>query len=264
MVTAIFIVGTGRSGTHFATRTLRGFSNIWDPHDGKEYPEILYPIAKAAIRHKSFPHIARGYYLAKSREGAGRVLLDQHHPNLFFIPDLLGIYPDAVFLYPRRPIEQIVASMMRHQGILNWYDYAKAWRPFRRVPMPNQFLGIDRRAQIDGLPLALLCAYRVIAHLRKLEAMMARFSQVRVLSYENLVRDQQAEIRRVFRDSELDLMGDLRLQEQPRRNSLSKYQDVLSAEEIELVRQMEAEFDRHAPHCRPAPAPAAATELTTA
>ena len=38
---AIFVVGTGRSGTHFTARLLNGFENVYDPLNGKEKSKIL-------------------------------------------------------------------------------------------------------------------------------------------------------------------------------------------------------------------------------
>lgn len=46
---AVFIVGTGRSGTHFTCRSILGFSNAFDPHNGRECLETLRSVAQAAI-----------------------------------------------------------------------------------------------------------------------------------------------------------------------------------------------------------------------
>jgi len=62
MLNSIFIVGTGRSGTHFTCRSISGFKNIFDPQTGKENVPVLKQIATSAIHHRSYPQIAKSYY----------------------------------------------------------------------------------------------------------------------------------------------------------------------------------------------------------
>ena len=117
---AIFVIGTGRSGTHFTVRSLRGFQNTFDPLEGDEKLDVLMTVAKAAIHHKKLPEAAYCYFRDQIN-GAGGIFLDQHHPNLFFIRELVKISDEIVFLCPVRPVYQVVASMLRHeQGNRFW------------------------------------------------------------------------------------------------------------------------------------------------
>lgn len=244
MLGAIFVVGTGRSGTHFLTRLLNGFERIYDPMQGKENRPILQKIALSAIKHKPLPRDVHNYYRAAFEEAGPRVFLDQHHPNLFFAEEWIGRYPSILCLFPERPVHQVVASMMRHNGVLSWYSYAKerknAW-PGLGVRYPNQFLGLMSKSEIDALPLHMLCAKRVMAHNRKFrELKRTHPDSVRAVAYENLVRDPEGEFRRLFREDELASIGGFTLKETPRAASLTKYKDVLTDGQVAEIMEFEA------------------------
>ncbi|NNF25331.1 MAG: hypothetical protein HKN63_11080 [Rhodobacteraceae bacterium] len=234
---ALFVVGTGRSGTHFTVRVLNGFENTYDPMAGRENSGILRDVARAAIHHRLPSKKTTKYYqdLLGSQTG---VLLDQHHPNLFFADHWCSIFNDLVFLYVERPTYQVVASMLRHRGVMDWYRYATSWRQrlFNPVPYPNQFLGIKSASEIQSLPVHLLCAHRVVAHKKQFERQSLKLNgALRSINYEALVTDQSAELSRVFSSDEIELLGEFSIIEKPRRDSLSKYLDVLSENEIEEI-----------------------------
>jgi hypothetical protein len=241
---AIFVVGTGRSGTHFTARLLNGFARAYDPLDGKENPQILKDVARAAIHHH-LPSYATAAYYRRYLENAPVVFLDQHHPNLFFMGHWAAMFDGIVFLYPHRPTYQVVASMLRHDGVMRWYEYARKWpqRTFRRLPYPNRFLGVDSFVDLDALPAHLLCAHRVMAHERVYQQQVGPLrGALRSVDYEAMVADPAAALKSVFTPEEAECLGKFTLMERPRSASLSKYRDVLSdaqvAEIVELERQL--------------------------
>lgn len=238
---AVFIVGTGRSGTHFTARLLNGFENIHDPLEGKEHPEILMDIAKAAIHHRKPSKATETYYREQLDQGTG-VFLDQHHPNLFFARHWSDIFENIVFLHPQRPTHQVVASMLRHSGVMSWYRYAGNWRRrlINRIPYPNRFMGIDRYSDINRLPSHLLCAHRVIAHRAAYEALKNEIGvSMRGIDYEGLVNDPNAELSRVFTPEDLSTLGKFTLVETPQKASFSKYRDVLSDGQVAEIKALE-------------------------
>lgn len=240
----IFIVGTGRSGTHFTVRLLNGFRNTRDPLGGEENLPILMDIAKAAIHHRQPSASTRDYYARLLAEADG-VVLDQHHPNLFFAEHWARQFDGLVFLYPQRPAYQVVASMLRHTGVLKWYRYAQEWRQrtINRIPYPNRFLGLDRYSDIRRLPPHLLCAHRVIAHRRAFDNAKGRMGHaLRSVDYEALVMDPLAEFTRVFDPSELAALGEFELLETPRPSSLTKFHDVLSEAQVADIQALENEL----------------------
>jgi hypothetical protein len=238
---AIFVVGTGRSGTHFTVRLLNGFAQAHDPLGGEENQKILMDIATAAIHHR-LPSRAVTDYYRHCLDGADGVFLDQHHPNLFFVRHWTEMFDGIVFLYPRRPAYQVVASMLRHKGVMNWYRYARHWRRrwIDRVPYPNRFLGLARASDISTLPTHLLCAHRVIAHRQAYEEAVARGGvELRSVDYEALVDDPLAEFSRAFSARELQTLGEFTLLEKPRKESLTKYRDVLDDRQVAEIEALE-------------------------
>lgn len=238
---AIFVVGTGRSGTHFTVRLLNGFEHARDPLNGKEAPEILADVAQAAIHHRLPSQATAQYYRKHLQEGSG-VFLDQHHPNLFSARHWAAMFPGAVFLHPQRPAYQVVASMLRHKGVMSWYKYARNWRQrtINRLPYPNRFLGLDRFGDMRALPPHLLCAHRVIAHRRAFEGLVGDMNgALRGVNYEALISDPLAEFSRVFTADEIATLGHFTLVEKPNPVSLHKYRDVLSEEQVAEIEALE-------------------------
>ncbi|MGC6390759.1 MAG: hypothetical protein ACON5C_02985 [Alphaproteobacteria bacterium] len=245
---AIFIIGTGRSGTHFTCRSLAGFKNIFDPLQGKEHGQHLSRIARAAIHHQHYPAKASKYYLCiKNNLGMNQIFVDQHHPNLFFTDTLTDIFPHLIFLYPDRPIHQIVSSMLKHSGVLTWYEYAKKYehnRIFRKKPVPffNQFLGIYESSTLHSYKLHQLCALRVIAHKNRAVLLKRRGQDVRFINYENLIMDQRKEFFSAFTPNELAKLGEFNVAERSQSRSLQKYKEVLSQQQILDIKNIEKTF----------------------
>lgn len=241
---SIFIVGTGRSGTHFTCRALHGFQNIYDPLGGNENSDILKDIAIASIHHHEYPISAINYYKKyKKSTLPNKVFLDQHHPNLFFISKLHKLFDAPIFLYPDRPIEQIVASMLKHKGVLRWFDYAKKNRK-NFIPIENQYLGIQDLCQLHEMKLHELCALRAIAHRNRAYVMKNRGMSIRFINYESLVKDQIKEFKSIFSEKEIDKLGNFNVAELGKTSSLQKFRDVLNEEEIAEIQNLTVQFGR--------------------
>jgi len=240
MLNSIFIVGTGRSGTHFTCRSISGFENIFDPLNGTENVPVLKQIATSAIHHRSYPEAAKSYYSdVKSNLTDRSIFIDQHHPNIFYCPELIKIFSNPIFLFPHRSIVQVVASMLNHQGVLNWYKYARdsvqANSKTDAIPFPNQFLGLAEFSQLDDLELHQICALRVISHEKMANRMQESGADLRFINYENLVTNQFSEYSRVFSKSELAALGEFSIVEESSIESLGKYKEVLTDKQISEV-----------------------------
>lgn len=157
---SIFIVGTGRSGTHFLTRVLLGFQNLRDPLGGRENSVLLRSVATAAICHRTLPDAVLAKYQAEAAAASG-VFLDQHHPNLLFVKQIAAAIPGAVFLFPDRPTHQVVASMMRHHGVMAWYDYARNWRRWFRDPVPSPTVSLASVPSHRSRACLFICCVRI-------------------------------------------------------------------------------------------------------
>lgn len=240
-IRGLLVVGTGRSGTHFSTRLLSGFSRVHDPLGGMENNQLLHRLARAAILHEKIGTQEDAYYRRLFGGGVGLIPLDQHHPNLFFLEDYFFRIGNVVAIYPQRPIVQIVASMMKHEGVQYWYEFIRSQgRGTSGRIFPNQFLGLQDVLMIDRLPRHLLFAHRVVAHRRKFEELREKFpGRIRCIGYESLVVDPEAEIRKCFSDPELRQLGSFSLGETPEPSSLVKYLDVLSARQVDEILALE-------------------------
>lgn len=246
---AIFIVGTGRSGTHFTCRALSGFANVFDPMEGSEEFSILNQIARSAIYHQELPQRVIEYYKNReSKRKKGEVFLDQHHPNIFFTPQLTEIFSNPIFLFPYRPTVQVVASMLQHEGVLSWYELArKSFRFFssiKRIPIPNRFLGIESRKEMSDLELHELCAFRVLSHNQTMKKLVSANRNCRVISYEGLIIDQEAEFINTFSSFELDALGEFSLVERSNLASAQKYKSVLTQDQISDILAIEENFNK--------------------
>jgi hypothetical protein len=245
---AIFIVGTGRSGTHFTCRALSGFANIFDPMEGIENFTILNQIARSAIYHRDLPQKVIKYYQnRKNNKKLDEVFLDQHPPNIFFTNQLSEVFRNAIFLFPYRPVVQVVASMLQHEGILSWYELAhKSFKPFssvQRLPIPNRFLGIDSRKELTDFKLHELCALRVLSHNLTMKRLTLENKNCRMISYEGLIIDQKAEFSTTFSNSELDKLGTFSLIEKSNPASARKYKSVLTQDQISDILEIEESFN---------------------
>jgi len=238
---SLFIVGAGRSGTHFACRSLHGFENIFDMFRGEENPSLLKDITISSLLHKQYPPSAIDHY-EKMKEITLRenIFLDQHHPNLFYISEITKTFPSAIFLYTERPTLQVVASMLKHPGVLSWFDVAK--KNSGKIPFENQFLGIQERDQLQDMKLYELCTLRVIGHHNRAKLMKKRGFDVRFLNYENLLESQISEFENIFSRAELVQLGEFKSVEKSDKSRSKKYKKVLNEEEVRKINDLENNF----------------------
>ena len=237
MAQNIFVVGTGRSGTHFVARSLRGFKNTRDPLAGREDSGLLSRVAHDAMLAN--PLSQECIANIRKRTSPRKILIDQHHPLLFFTKDLLKEFPGAIFLYINRPIEQVVASMLSHSGVLDWYQRLKdPTGPLSRAPFPNQFFGLFDRTEINDLSVTRLCARRWLAH-----RSMAQQLNLKTLEYENLVTDQFKEYSRLLDEPILADLGQFRQRVASNPDSLVKWKSLLGKSQIDEIRMEEKEWD---------------------
>lgn len=188
MIDAIFIVGTGRSGTHFLCKSLLDFYNIDDYMNGEENHIIRHPLTIDAILHKDLNRNAINYYKkqVKRAKDEGKVFLDQCHTNLYHVDILAQVFPNALFLNTVRPAEQIVASMLKHNGVQSWIKYART----KEIPYPNQFLGLHNKRDLD-LPNHILCAKRVAAHQKKATDLKKKYNaKFRFIYFEKMIENK--------------------------------------------------------------------------
>jgi hypothetical protein len=186
----IFVIGTGRSGTHWLGEALAEHPEIRatievDPMFSWVRDMAMNPATQSSLLHK-----LTTAYEHQLRKSAPRHYLDKSHPNLWIAEDLLAAFPDALFLGIERNPFATVASMMKHPQVAGWH---KLWRQF---PVPNRFLGIDDELAktYDALPLAVQCALRWLSHHQRMQELRSLLGpSLHIIAYESFAANTEHE-----------------------------------------------------------------------
>ena len=225
----IFIIGSGRSGTHWLGYILKAHPDIRVTIE--EEPQFGMATAMAVDARKKdelFPKLVQHYRFSHARV-APRHYADKSHPNIWLSEELAGVFPDAVFVGIQRNPYATVASMLKHYGVLAWHTW---WKDF---PIPNRFLGITASIAdtYDSLPLAAKCALRWRAHAEQMRYLGSALKErLCVLSYENLILDTAWELARLTDFLNLDSSLPI---PKVKRQSLDRWKQDLRPEDREAI-----------------------------
>lgn len=231
----IFVLGTGRSGTHWVAWILESHPEL---RTLIEKPPIFQWVTEMAIdptaEDRLFAHLIRRYRL----EAAGtrpRRLLDKSHPNIWLAEALAEAFPAAQFIGVLRDVYGTVASSLRHPGVRYW---AQHWENY---PVPNRFLGVteENSEAYAAMSLAARCAVRWRAHLHRLDELEGALGDRMIrLRYHELQTNTADELRR--------LQGFLRLKAlipfpDIKTGSLDRWKKDLTDEQIADIRAVVGE-----------------------
>lgn len=224
----IFILGTGRSGTHLLARSIGSCSEVDANIENSEYFKLLTyaaifrsekkdeEIECLIIKYKSF--------LQKSNS---RVILDKTHPNLWLIDLIDKVFPNSYYIGIKRNVYATVNSMLNHQGVLDWYNEID-------LTKPNKFLGITEEnvEEFKLLPLESKCALRWRSHNKELLRLSKEKKNFLLINYEEFYKDLDSLSNKLnkylnedfkFNFEELNQDGDV------------KWKTMLSLEQIENI-----------------------------
>lgn len=231
-----FIVGTGRSGTHYLAKLINDHPDIYDPFHGKEHRRLLVATTRAALMNNvKLPwRVILNYKLLRALAG-GRVLLDQCHPNLFFVQEINSKLRGAKFLALWRDTPAVVSSMLEHHGVRRWQEGAV------KYPFPNQFLGAVTRDAYTKLSEVEQCALRVIQHKNRISELAENTNNnVSVVQYRDMVLNPVSSRNKLY--SALGLPEVDTLRTKPNVDSIHKWKTRLGKAEVRQIRQLEEEF----------------------
>ena len=225
-----FILGTGRSGTHWLGFILQAHPDVSILIENR----LTFPLAtRMALdfgkRKKLLPKLIRRYRIAHALVKP-RHLADKCHPNIWLTEELADAFPRALFVGIERNPYATVASMLKHQGDRHWHE---TWEEF---PVPNPFLGIteDNVDEYRELSLIAQCALRWKAHKEKMDALVDMLEErLHVVSYAGLIRNTAAEIEAL--NGFLGLSTPLVQPELINRDSFDRWQSELSQEEMHEI-----------------------------
>lgn len=225
----IFVIGTGRSGTHWLGYSLGNHPEIRvtveaEPMFGCSTSMALDP----SLETKLFSKLVRAYKweLFKS---APQLYLDKTHPNIWIAEKLKKVFPQSLFIGIERDPYATVSSMMKHKGVSAWHQ---RWREF---PIPNRFLGITPgiAERYDDIPLVAQCAIRWLAHHNRMNTLRTSLGDsLIVISYESFACNTEETIAEL--QNFLGLQHPITVPE-VKADSLNKWEKHLSDEDIKHI-----------------------------
>lgn len=226
----VFVLGTGRSGTHWVAWILEPHTEL---HTLIEKPPIFEWVTEMAIDAATEPRLLPPLlqrYRLEAASARPRRLLDKSHPNIWLAEKLAEAFPAARFIGVLRDVFGTVASSLRHEGVRYWVENWDAY------PVPNRLLGIseENRDAYARMSLAGRCAVRWHAHLHRLDELESVLGDRMIrMRYHELQTNTTRELSR--------LQEFLELEEpipQPKVNSdsLSRWKKDLSEQQIAEIR----------------------------
>ena len=228
----IFVIGTGRSGTHWLAKSLQSHRAIRATIEKKPMFRWVTQMAlDASTEQQLLPKLISAYRWQMFLS-TPRLYLDKSHPNIWLAEHLQAAFPDALFIGIERNPFATVASMLRHRGVALWHQ---RWRDF---PVPNRFLGISEKLaqHYDELPLAVQCAHRWLAHHQRLAQLQREMPHsVHVIQYETLATDSVETMRHLQAFLKLDTPI---ASPTVATDSLHKWKSYLTSQQIDQIWQV--------------------------
>lgn len=233
----IFIVGTGRSGTHFLLSVLMQSSEITDIFGGTENLQLLFKSVNAAIHGETLTDLHSNYW-ALVLDASPLRFVDKTHPNLWHITTLADSFSNVKFLGLVRDPFSVVYSTLNHNGTKGRLtDEA-----ISGYPVPCPFFGIegDFIAPYTGFSIAQRAALRWCSHMKKINHYANTRSDFIAVRYESLLLDPVTECEKI--GTFLELSEDLCVPN-PMMASLHKKNMLSATEKSEIRSVVEAYFN---------------------
>jgi hypothetical protein len=233
----VFVIGSGRSGTHWVGHILEAFPETHVTIEKDPIFPWVVEMAQGPDREPELFPLLAARYRAEHARVLPKHYVDKSHPNLWIAERLAGAFPEARFVAIWRSLEGTVASMLRHDGVRHWVE---AWDGSGDA---NRFLGVTPEfvSRYRDLSVAARCAVRVIAHYAEIERLAGVLGgRLHVISYDRLQQRHQEEIERLAAFLGLPVPADLPA---PLAESRIKWMSQLTDQERKDIRAIAAELD---------------------
>ena len=225
----IFIIGTGRSGTHWLGYSLGNHPEIRTTIEVEPMFTLSQRMAlDATLEEDLFDDLIVSYKQQLSL--SPHLYLDKSHHNIWLVEKIKKVFPNALFIGIERNPFATVASMMKHTRLTAWH---KRWREF---PVPNRFLGIteEMSSTYSDMPLASQCAIRWVAHHTRMnEIKIVLDNDLLIISYEEFAQNTKQVIHELEKfigvNSPIPIPN-------VKTSSLHKWKTQLSTAQIKQVR----------------------------
>jgi hypothetical protein len=224
----IFIVGTGRSGTHLLARSLASSQLIDANIEDSKFFKMLTNAAihRTEIKENDILKLINDYksFLSSSEF---KLVLDKTHPNLWLIDLIDKVIDNAYFIGIKRNAYSTINSMLKHEGVLSWYNKID-------LEKSNKFLGIneENKSYFKNLPLESKCALRWKSHNDELSIINNSNSNFLLIDYEEFYKDGGSLKLKInkFLDENLDIVI-----ENLNQDGHTKWKDSLNKDQIKNI-----------------------------
>lgn len=225
----VFVIGSGRNGTHLLGRILGSHP------DAKLFLEdpIFFDLSKKiATKRRINPFLLRRL-IAKYKKALDqlekKILVEKSHTNIWIAEKLNEKFRGiSYFVGIKRDVFSTVSSMLNHDGVMHWYDILDQSKP-------NSFLGItdQNKSYFANLPLESRCTLRWLSHVRKLESLKEKLkNNYLLIEYEELINDLPGQINIL---SEFLDVENLFFPEDLQKSSLYKWKNHLTSSQIKNI-----------------------------
>jgi len=225
----VFVIGSGRSGTHWLGYSLSDHPEIRATIEVEPMFKLSTKMAlNSTLEDKLYIKLIRAYKW-QLIQSTPKLYLDKSHPNIWIADKLKKTFPQALFIGIERNPYATVASMIRHKKVSSWH---KRWREF---PLPNRFLGITENtaSAYEDLPLASQCAMRWLAHHNKMSELKETLKEdLLVISYEKFAYNPEKQISKLQQFLKLETPIPV---PEVKAASLHNWKKQLSTKEIEDI-----------------------------
>jgi hypothetical protein len=228
--TPIFVIGSGRSGTHLLGRVFLSSPEvrvfIEDPKFFKKVTEFA---TGQVTGQKALKRIMDNYKkeFSKVKE---KFILEKTHPNIWLFEYLVENFPNAKFIGIYRDVYPTVASMLQHKGVMKWYDVL----PLNKV---NNFLGINENNinVFQSLSIEAKCALRWKAHKERLLFLSKKYNEkILVINYESFYSNSALLLKKIVDFVQLDTMLQV---EELKDGGMDKWKDFLNEKQIANINE---------------------------
>ena len=226
---AIFVIGTGRSGTHWIGYIIAAHPEIRASIEENPMFGLVTTMAMNPQKEKELLPKLIQVYKTQLIKSAPLHYLDKSHPNIWLAEQLKRALPNALFVGIERNPFSTISSMLKHKGVSDWH---RRWKEF---PIPNRFLGISAElaSKYDQLPLASKCALRWVSHHNQMDSLRKSLGDsLLVINYESLIRHTKEEIGKLQIFLNLNTsFSSMEVKEE----SLNKWNNQLSKDQVEQI-----------------------------
>ena len=187
----IFIVGSGRTGTHLLSEIISSNQENSIQVIGESDPLFL-PSTRYCMRDREYYNedtYNRIIALFRSQNN----FVCKFHPLLWLVENLNRSLNDAYFIGTVRNRKDTIRSMVIHKGIKIWYKR----KNLEKLEFPNKFLGLQSIDEVEQLAMESLYEKRYNSHMQEINRLHLLLDNFHIFNYDGLYLNQESEIQKL-------------------------------------------------------------------